>query len=163
VILGIDMIDAFHGDCQHAVVDPFDPALCPQIPEVKFELLDRAAECGFELKLGKTRLPDVLAALSIEGGEQFVLDINVVTNELVVSGLFVTIHGRAKMLLIARIILLALDAIFKHAVRFDNEVKPIAVPRIRIVRVIEHRKTAISLHNLYCVGPWADLQNHIIV
>src|SRR5438128_11760231 len=54
---GFHPIDTVGGDGQHASVEPLDPALLPQIPEVKIQVLGGAADDTREFHLAHARLP----------------------------------------------------------------------------------------------------------
>src|SRR5213075_198570 len=84
-VTGFHLFDAVCADGQQAGVEPLDPALLPQIPEVKIQVLGGTADDTREFHLAHAWLTRAPPTLNVQQCEQPFSDVCVVADRLAVG------------------------------------------------------------------------------
>ena len=85
MVARIGVIDPRHGDREHAVLEPRDPAFFSQIPDVKLKMFGRTVHQAFKIKIADAGIGDVLPAFDVEERQQLVLHVGVAFDDRAVA------------------------------------------------------------------------------
>src|SRR5206468_824448 len=124
---GFHLFDAVCADGQHAGVEPLDPALLPQIPDVKIQVLGGTADDTCELHLAHARLTCAPPALNVQQSEQPFPDVCVVDDRLAVGGLGRDLPGAVPVLLVLRVVGRPRLGVAQRAERFNEEIEAFCI------------------------------------
>lgn len=162
-MLGVDVVDAFHCYRHHSAVEPFDPALCLQIPEMEFQFLRSAAGEAFDFEVGNTGVPDVAAAPGVEHQQKVFLDVHVVFDDLDIARFLRRAGVRTHDLLMKPVIRGPFRFIAQDAMGLDETVEQVAIAAQWIVWVVALRQPVKATRDVLGAGSGNRTQHFIVI